>query len=104
LYTELAADIAPDFEGKAGPNKVSLCFAVENRPGSLVAALEVFSRQQINLTKIESRPVPGSPWQYIFYADYQMEQTGKADAALDELVQHCSMVKELGRYRAAVRG
>ncbi len=90
-------------EASPPPNKVSLCFAVENRPGSLVAALEVFARQQTNLTKLESRPVPGTPWQYIFYADYQMEQPEKADAALAELVQHCSMIKELGRYRAAVR-
>jgi prephenate dehydratase len=91
-------------EASRRPNKVSLCFAVENRPGSLVAALEVFARQQTNLTRLESRPVPGSPWQYIFYADYQIEQPEKADAALAELVQHCSMVKELGRYRAAVKG
>jgi len=98
------AAAAADLAEKAGANKVSLCFAVENRPGSLVDALEVFARQRINLTKLESRPVPGSPWQYIFYADYQMEQPGKADAALAELVQHCSMVKELGRYRAASRG
>jgi prephenate dehydratase len=87
----------------AEANKVSLCFAVENRPGSLVAALEVFARQQIDLTKIESRPVPGSPWHYIFYADYRIEQPGKADAALAELAQHCSMVKELGRYAAAAK-
>ncbi len=85
------------------PNKVSLCFAVENRPGSLVVALEVFARQQTNLTKLESRPVPGSPWQYIFYADYQMEEPEKADAALADLAGHCSMVKELGRYRAAAK-
>ena len=84
-------------------DKVSLCFAVENRPGSLVAALEVFAKQETNLTKLESRPVHGTPWQYIFYADYQMEQPEKADRALAELVRHCTMIKELGRYRAARR-
>ncbi len=87
----------------APANKVSLCFAVENRPGSLVDALQVFARQHTNLTRIESRPVPGSPWQYIFYADYEMHQPDKADAALAELGRHCSMVKELGRYPAAIR-
>ena len=93
-----AADVQP-----ARSNKVSLCFAVENRPGSLVEALAVFARQQTNLTKLESRPVPGSPWQYIFYADYQMEDPAKADRALAELARSCSMVKELGRYIAAAR-
>jgi prephenate dehydratase len=64
--------------------------------------LKVFAAHQTNLTKLESRPVPGSPWQYIFYADYQIEQPDQAEDALAELVRHCSMVKELGRYRAAV--
>jgi prephenate dehydratase len=88
------------------PNKVSLCFAVENRPGSLVEALQAFASHRINLTRLESRPVPGSPWNYVFYTDYELDglnDLGKADAALADLVLHCSMVKELGRYRAAAR-
>ena len=84
-------------------NKVSLAFTVDNRPGTLVAALEVFASQGTNLTKIESRPVHGKPWQYVFYVDYQLSTQTRADIALDLLRQHCSMVKELGRYRAAER-
>jgi prephenate dehydratase len=84
-------------------NKVSLAFTVDNRPGTLVAALEVFASQGTNLTKIESRPVQGKPWQYVFYVDYQLSTQTRADIALDLLRQHCSMVKELGRYRAAER-
>ncbi|MGA7521690.1 MAG: prephenate dehydratase [Acidobacteriaceae bacterium] len=83
------------------PNKVSLAFAVENRPGTLVAALEAFAETGINLTRLESRPVPGRPWEYIFYADYQLESPKVADEALKRLHGHCSMVRELGRYRAA---
>lgn len=82
-------------------DKVSLAFAVENRPGTLVAALEIFAGQSTNLTRIESRPVPGKPWEYVFYADYQISSSEKADAALHLLAEHCSMVKELGRYKAA---
>jgi prephenate dehydratase len=83
-------------------DKVSLAFTLENRPGTLVAALEVFAGQGTNLTKIESRPVRGKPWQYVFYVDYQLSTQVRADIALDLLQQHCSMVKELGRYRAAL--
>lgn len=83
------------------PDKVSLAFTVENRPGTLVAALEVFASQGTNLTRIESRPVQGRPWQYVFYADYQLCSPDTADTALKLLAQHCSMVKELGRYGAA---
>jgi prephenate dehydratase len=88
----------------ARPDKVSLAFTVENRPGTLVAALEVFASQGTNLTRIESRPVQGAPWQYVFFADYQLSSPEIADAALKLLAGHCSMVKELGRYRAAISG
>jgi prephenate dehydratase len=83
------------------PDKVSLAFTVENRPGTLVKALEIFADQGTNLTRIESRPVQGRPWEYVFYADYQLSSPETADAALKLLAKHCSMVKELGRYRAA---
>jgi len=83
------------------PNKVSLAFTVENRPGSLVEALQVFAGLGTNLTRLESRPVPGRPWEYVFYADYQLDRPEAADQALERLPWHCSMVRELGRYRAA---
>ena len=85
----------------AQPDKVSLAFTVENRPGSLVEALQVFAGLGTNLTRIESRPVPGRPWEYVFYADYQLADARAADWALEMLPRHCSMVRELGRYRAA---
>lgn len=81
------------------PNKVSVAFAIENRPGTLVNALEVFASQGTNLTRIESRPVHGRPWEYVFYADYELSSPEMADAALELLTAHCSMVKELGRYK-----
>ena len=84
-------------------DKVSLAFTVENRPGTLVEALQVFAGQGTNLTRIESRPVHGQPWHYVFYADYQLSNPQSADAALELLGQHCSTVKELGRYRAGQR-
>ncbi len=83
------------------PDKVSLAFSVENRPGSLVDALQVFSGLGTNLTRIESRPVPGRPWEYVFYTDYQIADPQMADTALQQLPRHCSMVRELGRYRSA---
>ena len=84
-------------------DKVSLAFTVENRPGTLVEALQVFASQGTNLTRIESRPVHGQPWHYVFYADYQLSSPSSANAAVELLGRHCSMVKELGRYRAGRR-
>ncbi|HXR37861.1 MAG TPA: prephenate dehydratase [Terracidiphilus sp.] len=84
-------------------NKISVAFSVENKPGSLVAALAELSALGTNLTKIESRPVHGKPWEYIFYVDCQLNSPEEGTRALDVLRPHCSMVKELGRYREAVK-
>jgi len=85
----------------ANANKMSLAFAIEHRPGTLVAALQRLADAGVNLTKIESRPVPGSPWEYVFYVDVRFDGAAKAEAALVALREHCQMVKVLGRYRAA---
>jgi prephenate dehydratase len=91
------AEAVPDPEA----NKISLAFSVENRPGSLVAALNEFSALGTNLTKIESRPVHGKPWEYIFYVDCQIRSAEEGSRALQAIAPHCAMVKELGRYREA---
>jgi prephenate dehydratase len=92
----------PPLTNSAGTdNKLSVAFAIEHRPGTLVAALERLARAGVNLTKIESRPVPGSPWEYVFYVDVRFDTPGKAEAAIAALTEHCRMVKVLGRYRAA---
>ena len=94
-----AGEVVPDTES----NKISLAFSVENRPGSLVSALMELSTIGTNLTKIESRPVQGKPWEYIFYVDCQIHTPEEGTRALNALRPHCSMVKELGRYREALK-
>lgn len=82
-------------------NKISIAFSLENKPGSLVAALSALSAIGTNLTKIESRPVHGKPWEYVFYVDCQIQSTDEGSRALSALRLHCSTVKELGRYQEA---
>jgi prephenate dehydratase len=82
-------------------NKMSLAFSLENKPGSLVAALSELAAIGTNLTKIESRPVHGKPWEYIFYVDCQIQSPEEGSRAVKALAPHCAMVKELGRYREA---
>ncbi|WP_158943216.1 prephenate dehydratase domain-containing protein [Granulicella sp. S190] len=82
-------------------NKMSLAFAIDHRPGTLVAALQRLADAGVDLTKIESRPVPGSPWEYVFYVDVRFDTVEKPEAALSALRGHCRMVKVLGHYRAA---
>jgi prephenate dehydratase len=82
-------------------NKISIAFSVENRAGSLVAVLSELSAIGTNLTKIESRPVHGKPWEYIFYVDCQIRSPEEGSRAVAALKTHCAMVKELGRYQEA---
>lgn len=88
-------------EPRAHADKLSTAFIVENRPGTLVSALQVFAEHGTNLNKIESRPVHGRPWEYTFYVDCQISQPRAAAAVLDRLRRCCVVVKELGWYPAA---
>jgi prephenate dehydratase len=89
------------WEGFGVANKLTLAFAVEHRPGTLVSALERLRDAGVDLTKIESRPVPGKPWEYVFYVELRYADEGMADEAVAVLGVCCGMVKELGRYAAA---
>lgn len=82
-----------------GNDRTSILFAIHDRPGSLVSALQAFDSCQINLSKIESRPSKRKDWEYIFYVDLAGHcEDDKVAQALEELNRHCSMVKLLGSY------
>lgn len=92
-----AEDPAPAAE----PDKLSVAFALEHRPGTLVKALQALASAGVNLTRIESRPVPGQPWEYVFFVELRFPDGPTADAALNALRSEVRMVRELGRYKAA---
>lgn len=85
-------------------NKLSLVFQLDHRPGALFHALEPFARRNVNLMKIESRPVHGQPWQYRFYLDLQASRSDpEVAAALAELEKLVVGLRILGSYPAAAR-
>ena len=85
-----------------GCNKTSLAFALKNVPGALFKALSVFALREINLSKIESRPVRGRPWEYVFFVDILRGNDEAARNALQHLSEVAEFVKVLGVYPAAV--
>ncbi len=94
--TAVAAKDAPT------PDKISLVFQLAHIPGALLRALEPFARRNINMMKIESRPVHGRPWQYRFYLDLQAAAGDREiTEALGELEKVVVELKVLGSYKSA---
>jgi prephenate dehydratase len=90
--------VAPD-----GPAKTSIVFAMDNVPGALFKSLAVFALRDIDLTKIESRPLQGKRWQYFFYIDFagSMHETHCRNA-LSHLQEITSFFRVLGSYPRGV--
>jgi prephenate dehydratase len=84
-----------------GANKTSLAFALQNVPGALFKALSVFALREISLSRIESRPIVGRPWEYVFFADMNRGHDEAAQNAIRHLGEVAEFVKVLGVYPAA---
>jgi prephenate dehydratase len=84
-----------------GANKTSIAYKLKNQPGALFKSLSVFALRDISLSKIESRPLRGRPWEYVFYVDFLRGNDDPARNALRHLGEVAEFVKVLGIYRAA---
>ena len=84
-----------------GANKTSIAFHVKDTPGVLFKSLSVFALRDISLSKIESRPMRGRPWEYVFYVDFMRGDDEAARNALRHLGEVAEFVKVLGVYPAA---
>ncbi|HCM26137.1 MAG TPA: 3-deoxy-7-phosphoheptulonate synthase [Treponema sp.] len=97
------ADRIPAGLAAGAPNKASIVFSTPNEPGSLFACLQVLSEGGINLSKLESRPIPGKPWRYLFYADVSIPESEDAfHAVMEELKKKTEDFRFLGAYRASL--
>jgi prephenate dehydratase len=96
-YTRFGAlSRGPEPLGEA--DKTSLVFGVGHVAGSLYRCLGAFAERHLNLTKLESRPRPGRPWEYVFYVDVVGDPAGDLAAALEELRALSGEFRVLGSY------
>ncbi len=83
----------------ANADKTSIVFSLPEDPGSLFKSLSVFALRDIGISKIESRPLHGSPWQYYFYLDFEGSMTKKKSwNAINHLKEFAKYLKILGSY------
>lgn len=82
-------------------NKASICFELTHQPGSLVDVLAEFKKNDINLTKIQSLPILGSPFQYTFYLDLEWKERNNFDKAISKVLTLVSNLSVLGEYKGA---
>ena len=91
--------IAPQPVVPEGDAKTSIVFAMRNVPGALFRAMSVFALRDIDLTKIESRPLVGKVWEYLFYVDLVGSTTEpQVQRALENLGEYTSLLRVLGSY------
>ena len=83
-------------------NKTSMCFTLPHKPGSLTHVLTILSFYDMNLTRIQSLPIPGQEWQYFFYVDIKFEDYVRYEQALAAVRPLMSDLTILGEYTAAI--
>ena len=84
---------------RTGNDKTSIIFAIKHEPGSLYRILQIFHDNQVNLTKIESRPTRENIWEYNFYVDFEGNvEEQKIKNMIDKIKEETEFTKVLGSY------
>ena len=101
-YTRFGV-VSRNSKALAEPDKSSLVFGVGHVPGSLYRCLGAFAERHLSLSKLESRPRPGRPWEYVFYADVEAPASDPAMIeALSEASEHSTFTRLLGSYASGL--
>ena len=93
--------VCPKMELREGANKISAVISLPHEVGSLHEVLTLFAIHNLSLTKLESRPIPGRRWEYMFFVEFSGSLTDpEVDAAMLELSQVCAQLRILGNFKS----
>ncbi|MDF2423658.1 MAG: prephenate dehydratase [Nitrosopumilus sp.] len=94
--------LSKENNSETGNDKTSIIFSIKHEPGSLYRIIQNFNKNNVNLTKIESRPTKSNTWEYNFYVDFEGHQNNsKISEMLEKIKQETLFMKVLGSYPSA---
>jgi 3-deoxy-7-phosphoheptulonate synthase len=100
FYVICREEHAQVFRSSVPVDRVAMVFSVGDRPGSLFETLQILSKYGMNMKKLESRPIPGKPWEYSFFVEAELIGQPEYDQAIAELRQTCSSIRILGTFHS----
>ena len=99
-YTRFVIVARAEHPETSSPNKASLVFSLRNKPGALFLVLKILAERSLNMTKLESRPILGKPWEYMFYVDVEVPQDSSLFYETAEALENeAASFRILGVYR-----
>ncbi len=98
FYVICREEHAHVFRSAMPVDRVAMVFSVKDRPGSLFEVLQILSEYGLNMKKLESRPIPGKPWEYAFFIESEMIGEETFAKATEALVATCASFRILGTF------
>lgn len=99
FYVLTREEDAEEFRSSITADRVAMVFSVHDRPGSLFDVLKALSDYGLNMKKLESRPIPGKPWEYSFFVESELIDMEKLHRASQEIIEHTDSFRILGTYK-----
>ena len=100
-YTRFVILARDDHAAVADPTRASIVFSTRDEPGSLFQVLQVLADRHLNMKKLESRPIPGRPWEYMFYVDLDLPaERGQFERAMEQVRTAAASYRLLGMYHS----
>ncbi len=98
FYVICREEEAAIFRSAMAVDRVAMVFSVSDHPGSLFEVLQILSRYALNMKKLESRPIPGKPWEYAFFIESELIPEKQFAQATEELAATCTSFRVLGTF------
>ena len=102
FYIIAREENAAVYRSQAPLDKAAISFSVSDESGSLMKVLSLLADKGVNMTKLESRPIPGKPWEYLFFVELQLPQDDVFSALCEEIKENTVTFRVLGLYTSVI--